>query len=158
MMRFPALMFVLVLAGEEIPDLLARLTLEHADADPFLRDVNRYHRQEEARHVAFARSVLPEVWANASLRDRARVRFLAPFLIRSVFESLIHPGVYASAGLPGWRTWAKVNRSAQRIALRHQATRPLVSALVDAGALRAGRIPRRWRRLAGVDRAGAPAA
>ena len=158
MLRFPALMFVLVLAGEEIPDLIARRTVEHPEADPFLQAVNRYHRLEEARHVSFARTVLAEVWEEASARDRLRVRFLAPFLIRSLFESLIHPGVYASAGLPGWRTWLRVNRSSGRIGLRHTATRPVVSALVDAGVLRAGRIPRRWRKLAGVDRAGSPVA
>ena len=66
----PALLYVMVLAGEEIPDLLQQMASEHPDTDPFLAEVNRYHRQEEARHLSFARAVLPDMWRRAS-RDRA---------------------------------------------------------------------------------------
>jgi hypothetical protein len=147
-----------VLAGEEIPDLFARRVADHPETDPFLRDVNRYHRQEEARHIAFARGILPELWSGASRRQRARIRRVAPFLIRTLFESFVHPGVYGAVGLPAWRTWIAVNRSPSRIGLRHEASRPLVTALLDAGVFRPGRVPRAWRRLAGVNRDGAPAA
>ena len=44
--------------------------------------------------------------------------------------------------------------SAPRVELRHEATRPVLDALVDAGALTRGRIPSRWQELCGVDRAG----
>ena len=50
----PAFFCVLVLTGEEVPDLFQKLAGEHPDTDPFIRDVNRYHRAEEARHLAFA--------------------------------------------------------------------------------------------------------
>lgn len=46
----PALLYTMVLAGEEIPDLLQKRAAEHPGTDPFVREVNRYHRQEEARH------------------------------------------------------------------------------------------------------------
>lgn len=52
--RHPAMLYVLVLAGEEIPDRMQKLASEHPDTDPFLAEVNRYHRQEEARHLSFA--------------------------------------------------------------------------------------------------------
>jgi P-aminobenzoate N-oxygenase AurF len=63
--KMPAFLLVLVLAGEEIPDLLQRLAAEHPDTNPLLASVNRYHRQEEARHLSFAKATLPELYARA---------------------------------------------------------------------------------------------
>jgi hypothetical protein len=152
----PALLYTLVLGGEEIPDLLQKLASEHPDTDPFLREVNKYHRQEEARHLSFARTVLPEMYATASRSDKLAVKYVAPLVIKGMFDMLVHPGVYAAVGLPAWPTWKAANRSPERVAVRHQATRPIVATLLDAGALEAGRVPRPWRRLAGVDKAGQP--
>jgi len=146
----PALLCVLVLAGEEIPDLLQKLSAEHPDTDPFLRDVNRYHRHEEARHLAFARMVLPELWAKASWWERFRVRYQAPLLIENMFDMLVHPGVYAAIGLPGWATWWAVKQTPERLALRHLATRPVAEAMVAAGVLPGRRLPWAWRRLVGA--------
>jgi hypothetical protein len=152
----PALFYTLVLGGEEIPDLLQKIAGEHPDTDPFLAEVNRYHRQEEARHLAFARIMLPEVWRTASPTDRLGVWFVAPLIIGGMFEMLVQPGVYETIGLPGWETWKAANRSPRRVAMRHEATRPILRALIDAGVLRPGRIPKQWRRLCGVDAAGEP--
>ncbi|MDP9333556.1 MAG: diiron oxygenase [Actinomycetota bacterium] len=151
MVGFPSLLYVLVLGGEEIPDLLQKLAAEHPDTDPFLREINQYHRQEEARHVSFARTMLPAVWRRASPVDRLAVRFVAPRVIRGMFDLLVHPGVYAAVGLPGWATWWSVRRSPQRIELRHRATRPVLNALLAAGAVGGGDVPRAWRALCGVD-------
>lgn len=152
----PALLMVLVLAGEEIPDLLQKLASEHPDTDPVLAAVNRYHRQEEARHLSFARMTLPELWRRASWLERARVRYLAPRVVANLFATFVHPGVYRVIGLPGWRTWRAVNRTPERLAIRHRATRNILRALLDTGVLRRGRIPRGWRKLCGVDRHGEP--
>jgi hypothetical protein len=156
--KLPALLYTLVLAGEEIPDLFQKLASEHPDTDPFLKEVNRYHRQEEARHLSYARTVLPEVWAEASKVERYAVKRVAPFVIRGMFETIVHPGVYAEVGLPTWETWKAANRSPQRVALRHEATRPVLAALIDAGAIRRGRVNRRWQALCGVDANGEPVA
>ena len=80
-MRRPAFFCVLVLTGEEIPDLYQKLASEHPDTDPFLREVNRYHRQEEARHLNFARMLLPELCAKATRFERFQIRHLAPLLL-----------------------------------------------------------------------------
>ena len=146
----PALLFTLVLGGEEIPDMLQKIVSEHPDSDPHLSAVNRYHRAEEARHLAFARSVLPEVWAGASWSDRFAVRHVAPLLIGGMWDTLIHPGVYGSVGLPAWETWRAVRRDPHRVAMRHQATRPVLQTLLESGVLVEGRVPRGWRRLCGV--------
>ena len=149
--RLPAMLFVSVLGGEEIPDLLQKKASEHPDTDPFLAEVNRYHRQEEARHLSFAKAVLPEVWAEATRLDRFVVRQVAPRSIDQMFRFMVHPAVYAEIGLPGWATWMAANRTSQRIALRHEATRPVLDAVIDAGILRQDRIPKAWQQLCGVD-------
>ncbi len=150
------LLLVMTLAGEEIPDLLQKLAAEHPDTDPMLAALNRYHRLEEARHLSFARSVLPESWRRAGPVERATVKFVAPALILMLWQNFAHPGVYAAAGLPTWKTWNAVQKLPRRVALRHQATRPVLTALLDAGAIRRGRISRPWRALCGVDRNGDP--
>lgn len=143
----PATFHALVLAGEEIPDLIQKQASEHPATDPFLRDVNKYHRMEEARHLSFARLRLAEVWATADRRDRFALRHIAPRLISLMFGQLVHPGVYATVGLSAFETWRAVNRTPQRRQLRAEACRPVLDAVIAAGAVRPGRVPKGWRRL-----------
>lgn len=152
----PALLYTMVLAGEEIPDLLQKRAAEHPGTDPFVRAVNRYHRQEEARHLAFARMVLPEVWERASLVDRTLVRFVAPTIIREMYENMIHAGVFGAVGLPALPTWRAARNHPGRVAVRVEATRPVLEALLDAGALERGKVPTAWRGLCAVDPDGHP--
>jgi hypothetical protein len=154
----PAFLCVMILAGEEIPDLLQKLASEHPDTDPLLAEVNKYHRMEEARHLAFARTTLPELYAEASWVTKLRIRYVAPFAIKGLFEMFVHPGVYRTVGLPMWETWRAANRSPSRLALRYEATRPILAACIDAGIFREGSVPRGWQRLCGVDRHAEPLA
>ena len=158
LMSRPTVFCVLVLSGEEIPDLFQKLASEHPDTDPFIRDVNRYHRQEEARHINFARILLPELWAHASRFERFQVRHFAPLLLEGMFDMLVHPGVYEVVGLPGWATWRAAKATPERLDLKHRALRPVAQALIDAGALVPGRIPTRWQRVCGLDHYGRPVA
>lgn len=150
----PAVLYVLVLAGEEIPDLLQRLAAEHPDTDPFLAQVNRYHRAEEARHLSFARAMLPELWADASRIERRVVRHVIAPVIGQMFDLLVHPGVYETVGLDGWATWRTVRATPHRVELRRRATRPVLAALLEAGVFEPGSIPMGWQTLCGVDRRG----
>ncbi|MEZ5382750.1 MAG: diiron oxygenase [Microthrixaceae bacterium] len=152
----PAMLYLLVLAGEEIPDRMQKLASEHPDTDRFLAQVNRYHRQEEARHLSFARAMLPEAWAGASRLERSVVRRIGPLVIADLFRFLVHPGVYATIGLDPWPTWRAAHRTAQRLTLRHEATRPVLEAAIAAGVLERGAIPGAWQRLCGVDAGGVP--
>ena len=152
----PALLYTMVLAGEEIPDLLQKRAADHPGTDPFVREVNRYHRQEEARHLAFARMMLPEVWEQASLVDKSLVRFFAPTIIREMYENMIHPGVFGAVGLPALTTWQAARNHPGRVVVRLEATRPLLDALIEAGALERGKVPTAWRGLCGVDPDGHP--
>jgi hypothetical protein len=152
----PSLLYTMVLAGEEIPDLMQKRAADHPDTDPFVREVNRYHRQEEARHLAFARLMLPEVWERSSLADRTMVRFAAPTFIREMYENMIHAGVFGAVGLPAMPTWRAARNHPGRVAMRVEATRPVLRALVEAGALERGHVPRAWRALCQVDPDGEP--
>lgn len=156
LLRSPALFCVLLLAGEEIPDLFQKLASEHPDTDGVLRSVNKYHRAEEARHLSFARVILPEQWAKADVVERWRVRHAAPVIVTVLFETMVHPGVYATIGLPPFKTWRAAHRTPQRLQIRYDATRPILETLCDNGIVRRSRIPVAWRRLCGVDRNGSP--
>jgi hypothetical protein len=156
LLRHTPLLYVFVLAGEEIPDLMQKLASEHPDTDPLLAEVNRYHRQEEARHLAFARMRLPELQRSASPWERWRMRHTVAFGINRLFDSMIDPGVYTTVGLPPMRTWMKANRSPRRLALRYEACRPILDQVIAAGFIEEGKVPWLWRVLCGVDRHNTP--
>ncbi len=156
LLRHPVLLYVFVLAGEEIPDLMQKLASEHPETDPLLAEVNRYHRQEEARHLAFARMRLPELAEASSAWERWRMRHTVAFGIHRLFDSMLDPGVYATVGLPPLRTWFKANRSDRRRAMRYEACRPILEQVIAAGFLETGKITFLWRVLCGVDRDGEP--
>src|SRR5580698_5159679 len=100
---------------------------------PFIKAVSKYHRQEEARHLAFARLLFPEQWAAAGPVERFLVRHVGSHAAIGMFDTIVHPGVYATIGLPAWKTWKAVNRTVGRTAMRHRALRPLLNPLLDAG-------------------------
>jgi hypothetical protein len=137
-----------------VPDLLQKLASEHPDTDPMIKATSKYHRQEEARHLAFARLLFPEQWAAAGPIQRFLVRYLGSRIAIGMFDTIVHPGVYGTVGLPTWKTWRTVNRSEGRTAMRHRALRPLLTPLLDAKAFRGGRVPKGWQIACGVDRRG----
>jgi P-aminobenzoate N-oxygenase AurF len=156
LLRRPATLDAFVLVGEEIPDLFQKLAAEHPDTDPYVRDVSRYHRLEEARHIAFARTTVGEHWQNATWTDRYAVRRLVPLGIVAMFDMMVQPFVYPTVGLPALQTWRRVRKLPRRVELRRLCVRPVLNALIDAGVFERGRIPGRWRSVAGVRRDGTP--
>ena len=88
----PSLFCLLVLSGEEVPDLMQKLASEHPDTDPMIKAVSKYHRQEEARHLAFARMLFPEQWASAGRLERFLVRHLGSHIAIGMFDTIVHPG------------------------------------------------------------------
>src|SRR3954454_21290088 len=149
----PLLFCTMVLAGEEYPDLVQRRAIEHPDTDDYLRRANAYHREEEARHLAFGRMLLPELWATSSRWERWMVRRLAPLLVNLMMESqLTHPGIYAVVGLPARRTHRRVLRSAHHRDMLAEAMRGVLKTLLVAAPELRRHLPRGWRRICQVDR------
>lgn len=149
LMRRPATLDAFVLTGEEIPDLFQKLLAEDPDTDEFIREVNRYHRAEEARHLAFARTTIGEHYATTTWTDRFAVRWIVPLAVIWMFDIMVQPYVYETVDLPPLRTWLKVRRQPRRTELRRQVARSVLKAIIDAGAFRPDRIPPLWRRIAG---------
>lgn len=145
-LRHDAAFMVMVLFGEEGPDLLQKLALDDPETDPFIKEVNRYHRAEEARHLSFGRMVVGELFAQAGFFERFLIRHLAPTIGASLFDSMVHPGVYATIGLPRWKTWNAARATPERAALRRQVLQPVCQALISAGVFRHDRPTRAWRR------------
>lgn len=158
LLGWPALFAVMVLTGEEVPDLLQKRSSEHPSTDPFVRQVNQYHRMEEARHLSFARMLLPELWASASPADRWWVRYLAPLMMEGTADTMVHPGVYETVGLPAWKTWNAVRKTRSRRQLKADSFRPILAELIEIGAFGTRpRVPRGWQRACMVDSRGRPA-
>jgi len=141
LVRRPATFDAFVLAGEEIPDLFQRLAAEHPDTDDFVRAVSRYHRLEEARHLAFARMTVGEHYRDATWTDRFAVRWIVPIAIVTMFDAIVQPFVYSTVGLPPLRTWLRVRRQPARVALRQECVRAVLAALTDADVFQLGRVP-----------------
>jgi P-aminobenzoate N-oxygenase AurF len=149
------LLCTMVLAGEEIPDLIQRRAIEHPDTDDYVRRANIYHREEEARHIAFAGILLPELWQQASRREKWLVRRVAPLLVRLMVNTqLTHPQIYAAAGLPPLRTHRAVLRSSNHRDVIAEAMRAVLKTVLASAPELQGRVPRGWRRICQVDRNG----
>lgn len=153
----PVLLLTMVLVGEEIPDLIQRRAIEHPDTDDYLRRANAYHREEEARHIAFAGILLPELWRRSPRRHRWLVKHAAPVFTQMMLDGqMLHPGIYAAAGLPLHRTQFRVKRSESYRAFLAEGMRPVLKALLAAAPELQDRVPRGWRRICRVDRRGVP--
>src|SRR5206468_10409209 len=123
------------------PYVRDKVTAENPDTNPLRASVTRYHRQEEARHLSFARTTLPELYGRTGRLERLRIRHFAPVVIQLLFRMFVHPGVYSAVGLPGWKTWRAVHRTAGRLAVPYHATRNIVRTLLDPGLFAPGRVP-----------------
>ncbi|WP_421121238.1 diiron oxygenase [Aquihabitans daechungensis] len=104
-----AIGYVLLLAVEELQDAQNRATMNHPLVHEVSRSLTRIHVIEEARHVAFAKSFLRDMWAELSEEDRELVRIFAPAGAELVVGLSLHDGVYESIGLPDGAALARAN-------------------------------------------------
>jgi hypothetical protein len=88
-----------ILVAEEVLDRLQREQANDERVQPLMRQVNRIHIMEEARHVSFARDEVTRGMAQLSPREKAYQRFIVAFISMFVVRSLINPKVYAAVGI-----------------------------------------------------------
>jgi hypothetical protein len=88
-----------ILVAEEVLDRLQREQANDERIQPLMRQVNRIHIMEEARHVSFARDEVTRGMAEISRTEKAYQRFIIAFISMFVVRSLINPKVYASVGI-----------------------------------------------------------
>ena len=98
------LFFARVLAFEEIAHSYNRRIAADDDVWPLARDINRYHAEDETRHIAFGRLLVADMWEQFSPRwtpaGQQRIRDYLLRYIGTVVQSYVNPDVYQAAGLP----------------------------------------------------------
>lgn len=88
-----------ILVAEEVLDRLQREQANDETIQPLMRQVNRIHILEEARHVSFARDEVTRGLAEISRAELAYQRFMCAFTSAFVVRSLINPKVYKAVGI-----------------------------------------------------------
>lgn len=98
------LFFARVLIFEEIAAFYNARVADDAEVWSLSRDINRYHAEDEARHLAFGRLLLEDLWERFrprwSAEDRERIRRYLARYMHSVALSYVSPDVHRAAGLP----------------------------------------------------------
>jgi len=68
------------------------------------RDINRYHAEDEVRHIAFGRELVGDMWQRFAGRwseeDRDRIRGYLAAYVQTVLRSYVNADVYRTLGLP----------------------------------------------------------
>jgi hypothetical protein len=95
--------FASILVFEEIGNYYNIQMARDARLNPIVREINALHRREEARHLAFGRALVADLFARHSPRwsesTLARVRdYLAGFIL-STWKEFFNPDAYREAGL-----------------------------------------------------------
>jgi hypothetical protein len=141
-MTFAGAVFV-----EEFTDAMQREVIRDESLQPLARSVARIHVIEEARHIGYAKPELERRWARMSSARRILFRRGLAVLARQSVAEVVHPRVYALAGLDP--------RAARRAAAQNPHwqeakadwARKAVTFFTDLGIIdRASE--RRWRRAA----------
>jgi hypothetical protein len=101
--------YVLILAVEELLDVINRATMKDDRIHPVSRDIAKLHVAEEARHVSFAKTYLTEVWPTLNEEERQGVQSLAPAAVAIVADLTIDPAVYEALGIIGGEEDARSN-------------------------------------------------
>ena len=97
------LFFAKVFVFEEIVDRYNRIMAEDTRLAPVVRYINRTHHRDEARHLAFGRSLIVQLFGDFSPKwgvdELARVRADLSAYITAVWREYYNPDAYRDAGL-----------------------------------------------------------
>lgn len=122
------LFFARVLVFEEIADAYNRRIAADEDVWPLVRAIHRYHAEDEARHLAFGRTVVADLWnEHASAWSPEIVHGVRTHLSsfrEATLRSYVNPRVFREAGIPGDALALRdeVLRSERRAALHAELT------------------------------------
>lgn len=99
------LFFARVLLFEEIADVYNRHVAGDDAVWSLVRAIHRYHSEDEARHLAFGRTVVADLWEEhahawpVDVLDRVRAHLVA--FREATLRSYVNPRVFRDAGIPG---------------------------------------------------------
>jgi hypothetical protein len=129
-----------ILVVEEVGDVYNLEIMRDERVDPIVREVNRVHHLDEARHIAIGRQFLAELWQKWSpgwpeATRRAFQEWLADYL-RASWRDFYNPSVYRDAGLEKpFQLRQEALASPVCRAHRERVSRRLVSYFLDIGML-----------------------
>jgi hypothetical protein len=90
--RFPALLFLFVLGGEDPIDYVQRRELRSdREKHPLLERIIRIHVTEEARHLSFARHYLKRTVPRLSRARRMQLAVGAPLILGAMAQLMLKP-------------------------------------------------------------------
>jgi hypothetical protein len=101
--------YLAMLAAEELLDVTNRATMKDERVHPTSRQIAKIHVMEEARHVAFARAYVIDVWPTLGRFRRVVAMVRAPFVVRSVADALVNPAVADTLGIADGASIARKN-------------------------------------------------
>ena len=138
--------FAAALIGEEILDHLQRTSMADEEVQPFVRQIDRVHVTEEARHIGYAGSELSRQWEAIGRVRQGLYRQTIAQSVAVTVGSYLHPDVYAAVGLDPQEAVQAVRASAHRREVMRRAAERLTGRFVELGII-GGTSSRTWRRL-----------
>jgi P-aminobenzoate N-oxygenase AurF len=128
--------FARTLIFEEIADFYNRKLAADDNLWQLARDINRYHAEDEARHIAFGRLYVSVLWEEFgklwTVEEKTRIAGSLKRYLQSVQRSYINADVYQKFGIaPDVRE--EVLRSAHWTAIAEQSARKLTRWLRSIG-------------------------
>jgi hypothetical protein len=120
-------MWAAILVAEETTDRMQRLMMDDPGIQPLIRQVNRIHVIEEARHVRFAREEVTRLMEGMGPVKREMHRGLLSVIAYLIIDSMVDPAVYKSVGID-----PKVGRSAALANPHYQASRRWMAERITA--------------------------
>jgi hypothetical protein len=96
-------LFIKALVVEELGDVYNVAVAKDESVHPLVRDINRMHHRDEARHIAFGRRYLRELWNEHSpgwtdATREAFQRWAHDYLLASCAD-FYNPAIYRDAGI-----------------------------------------------------------
>ncbi|MDX5931934.1 diiron oxygenase [Acidiphilium acidophilum] len=125
-----------ILIGEDVPDRMGRLIVADRTLPEAVLAITRLHSREEARHIAFARTMIARKTTTMPSWQKAATALMLREIMRQFLDTAFYPSprVYRAAGLDQPRARAAEARSnPHRIALRAQCAAPSRATLRDSG-------------------------
>jgi hypothetical protein len=118
--------FARALIFEEIADFYNRKLAADDNLWLLARDINRYHAEDEARHIAFGRLYVSSLWEELgkhwTVEEKARIAGSLKRYLQSVQRSYVNADVYQKLGMaPEVRE--EILRSAHWTAIAEQSAR-----------------------------------
>ena len=132
------LFFARVLLFEETVDVYNSRMAQDKRLDSVARDINRMHHRDEARHLAFGRQLVQELyerhapgWEAATL---AEVRRSLIEYVTAIWKEYFNPDVYRDMGIPEPHAFARQAFASEAArARRREISGPALRSLVSAG-------------------------